>query len=31
MSYRYRRADDGTYCTEQYADRYPKTTVRERV
>ena len=25
----YRRADTGTYTTEQYANKHPKTTVKE--
>jgi hypothetical protein len=26
----YRRADNGRYTTENYADKHPKTTVKER-
>lgn len=29
--YVYRSSVTGRYCTEQYAKRHPKTTVRERV
>lgn len=25
----YRRADNGQYCTEDYAKRHPKTTIHE--
>jgi hypothetical protein len=25
----YRRADNGRYCTEEYAKRHPKTTIHE--
>lgn len=27
----FRRADNGRYCTEEYAKRHPKTTVKETV
>jgi len=26
---RFRRADTGVYCTEEYAKKHPKSTVRE--
>jgi len=26
---RYRRADKGTYCTKDYAERHPSTTILE--
>jgi hypothetical protein len=26
---KYRRADDGRYTTKRYADKHPKTTVKE--
>ena len=25
----YRRADNGQYCTEAYANRHPRTTIHE--
>ena len=25
----YRRADNGEYCTKQYATKHPKTTIKE--
>ena len=30
MAYKHRSAVTGRYVTEKYADKHPKTTVRER-